>query len=120
MYTIDNTSDFKKLEYHERMCSAISFEEDVSLQQTVLMHLSQRLGRSWRDVARHLNIRECEIDTVQNKYPYDLKEQCNEILKNYFMQCKTGSWKIDLLLALEKGRRKDLKEMVQQLFFSTN
>lgn len=44
----------------------------------VLLQLKDRLGRSWRDVARHLNIRECEIDTVENRYP-SLKEQCYQV-----------------------------------------
>lgn len=45
----------------------------------VLLQLKDRLGRSWRDVARHLDIRECEIDAVQSKYPYNLKEQSYEV-----------------------------------------
>jgi len=45
----------------------------------VLLQIKDRLGRSWRDVARRLNIRECEIDAIQSKYPYDLKEQSNEV-----------------------------------------
>lgn len=45
----------------------------------MLLQLKDRLGRSWRDVARHLDIRECEIDAVQSKYPYDLKQQSHEV-----------------------------------------
>jgi len=44
-----------------------------------MLQVKDRLGRSWRDVARHLGIRECEIDAVQSKYPYDLKEQSCEV-----------------------------------------
>lgn len=44
-----------------------------------MLQISERLGRSWRDVARHLAIRECEIDAVQSKYPGDLKEQSFEV-----------------------------------------
>lgn len=45
----------------------------------MLLQLKDRLGRSWRDVARHLDIRECEIDAVQSKYPFNLKEQSYEV-----------------------------------------
>lgn len=85
------------------------------LQQTVLLQLKDRLGRSWRDVARHLEIRECEIDAVQSKYPFDLKEQSYEILRIYISQSDTERWAINLIRALEKGRRKDLKEFVEEL-----
>ncbi|XP_050446654.1 fas-associated death domain protein isoform X1 [Cataglyphis hispanica] len=85
------------------------------LQQTVLLQLKDRLGRSWRDVARHLDIRECEIDAVQSKYPFDLKEQSHEILRIYISQSDTERWAINLIRALEKGRRKDLKELVEEL-----
>lgn len=85
------------------------------LQQTVLLQLKDRLGRSWRDVARYLDIRECEIDAVQSKYPHDLKEQSYEILKMYISQSDTERWAINLIRALEKGRRRDLKELVEEL-----
>ncbi|KAL6439989.1 hypothetical protein ACFW04_002975 [Cataglyphis niger] len=81
----------------------------------VLLQLKDRLGRSWRDVARHLDIRECEIDAVQSKYPFDLKEQSYEILRIYISQSDTERWAINLIRALEKGRRKDLKELVEEL-----
>ncbi|GAB1868055.1 Death domain-containing protein [Camponotus japonicus] len=85
------------------------------LQQTVLLQLKDRLGRSWRDVARHLNIRECEIDAIQSKYPFDLKEQSCQILRMYMSQSNSEQWVINLIRALEKGRRKDLKELVEEL-----
>ncbi|XP_011698650.1 PREDICTED: fas-associated death domain protein [Wasmannia auropunctata] len=85
------------------------------LQETVVLQIKDRLGRSWRDVARHLGIRECEIDAVQSKYPYDLKEQSYEILKIYLSQSDTEQWAINLIRALEKGRRRDLKELVEEL-----
>ncbi|XP_072753538.1 fas-associated death domain protein isoform X1 [Anoplolepis gracilipes] len=85
------------------------------LQQQVLLQLKDRLGRSWRDVARHLDIRECEIDAAQSKYPFDLKEQSYEILRIYISQSDTEQWAINLIRALEKGRRKDLKELVEEL-----
>ncbi|XP_012229436.1 fas-associated death domain protein [Linepithema humile] len=91
-----------------------------SLQQTVLLQLKDRLGRSWRNVARHLEIRECEIDAIQSKYPFDLKEQSYEMLKIYISQSNTEEWAINLIRALEKGRRKDLKELTEDLTWKTS
>ncbi|XP_011065459.1 PREDICTED: fas-associated death domain protein [Acromyrmex echinatior] len=89
--------------------------ERRKLQEAVMLQVKDRLGRSWRDVARHLGITECEIDAIQNKYPYDLKEQSYEILKIYILQSDTEQWAINLIRALEKGRRRDIKELVEEL-----
>ncbi|XP_018395352.1 PREDICTED: fas-associated death domain protein [Cyphomyrmex costatus] len=94
-----------------------NFYKRRKLQETVILQIKDRLGRSWRDVARHLGITECEIDAVQSKYPYDLKEQSYEILKIYISQSDIKQWAITLIHALEKGRRRDLKELVEQLIF---
>ncbi|KAL0117706.1 hypothetical protein PUN28_008840 [Cardiocondyla obscurior] len=85
------------------------------LQEKVLLQVKDKLGRSWRDIARHLGIRECEIDAVQNKYPYDLKEQSYEILKIYISQSDREEWAINFIHAFEKGRRRDLKELLEKL-----
>ncbi|XP_014467523.1 PREDICTED: uncharacterized protein LOC106740719 [Dinoponera quadriceps] len=90
-------------------------DREKSLQQAVLLQVSERLGRSWRDVARHLGIRECEIDAVQSKYHCNLKEQSFEILKIYISQSNKECWTINLIRALDKGRRRDLKELVEDL-----
>ncbi|XP_024886802.1 fas-associated death domain protein [Temnothorax curvispinosus] len=98
---------------HEEQCNL--YKRKKLLQETVLLQVRDRLGRSWRDVARHLGIREYEIDAVQSKYPHDLKEQSYEILKIYMSQCNMEQWAINLIRALEKGRRRDLKELVEEL-----
>ncbi|KYN36547.1 Death domain-containing adapter protein BG4, partial [Trachymyrmex septentrionalis] len=85
------------------------------LQEAVMLQVKDRLGRSWRDVARHLGITECEIDAIQSKYPYDLKQQSYEILKIYILQSDTEQWAVNLIHALEKGRRRDIKELVEEL-----
>ncbi|XP_011862808.1 PREDICTED: fas-associated death domain protein [Vollenhovia emeryi] len=97
---------------HEELCG---LHRRKLLQETVLLQIKDRLGRSWKDVARHLGIRECEIDAVCSKYPYDLKEQSYEILKIYMSQSSTEQWAINLIRALEKGRRRDLRELVEEL-----
>lgn len=54
----------------------------------MLSQISERIGRSWRDVARYLGIREYQIDIIQNKYPYDLKEQSYEVRWDWFILYK--------------------------------
>lgn len=81
----------------------------------VMLEISERLGRAWKDVARHLGIRECEIDATQSKYPRDFKKQTHEILKIYMSQFDREEWVINLIHALEKARRRDLKEFVEKL-----
>ncbi|XP_018367753.1 PREDICTED: fas-associated death domain protein [Trachymyrmex cornetzi] len=90
------------------------------LQEAVMLQVKDRLGRSWRDVARHLGVTECEIDATQSKYPYDLKEQIYEILKIYILQSDTEQWAINLIRALEKGRRRDIKELVEELILKNS
>lgn len=40
---------------------------------------------------------------------------CSKILRIYISQSDTERWAINLIRALEKGRRKDLKELVEEL-----
>ncbi|XP_043798070.1 fas-associated death domain protein [Apis laboriosa] len=94
--------------------------QQTELQQTLLSHLSKRIGRSWRDTVRYLNIPEYQIDAIQNKHPFDLKEQSYEALKLYITQYSDNNWKINLIHALEKARRKDLKELSEKLILESN
>ncbi|XP_011160758.1 fas-associated death domain protein isoform X2 [Solenopsis invicta] len=85
------------------------------LQNEVIVKIQDRMGRYWRDIARHLGIRECDIDAIQNKYPYDSRDQSREMLLIYTKQSDMEQWAINLIRALEKARRRDLKEIVEEL-----
>ena len=93
--------------------------QEAILQQMVLSQISERIGRSWRDTVRFLDIPEYQIDVIQNKYPFDLKEQSYEALKLCISKYSTDSWKLNLLRALEKARRRDLKELAEELIIRT-
>ena len=93
--------------------------QEAMLQQMVLSQISERIGRSWRDTVRFLDIPEYQIDVIQNKYPFDLKEQSYEALKLCISKYSTDSWKLNLLRALEKARRRDLKELAEELIIRT-
>ncbi|KOX78027.1 Death domain-containing adapter protein BG4 [Melipona quadrifasciata] len=93
-------------------------KRNLSTQETtkqILSHLSERIGRSWRDTVRNLGVPEYQIDIIENKYPFDLKEQSYQALKLYMSQYSNNNWKINLINALEKARRRDLKELVEKL-----
>lgn len=105
-------------EKEQTRTTSFGIEREKTLRRSVLLQVSERLGRSWRDVARHLDIQECQIDMLQAKYPSDLKAQSYEALKICILQSNTNNWKFDLMRALEKARRRDLKEMVEKLIMS--
>ncbi|KAF3429053.1 hypothetical protein E2986_01638 [Frieseomelitta varia] len=93
-------------------------KRNVCTQETIkqiLSHLSERIGRSWRDTVRNLGVPECQIDIIEKKYPFELKEQSYQALKLYMTQYSNNNWKINLINALEKARRRDLKELVEKL-----
>lgn len=48
-----------------------------------------------------------------------LKINYLQMLKIYISQSNTEEWAINLIRALEKGRRKDLKELVENLIWKT-
>lgn len=105
---------------HRHVTSPTTYStQEAMLQQMVLSRISERIGRSWRDTVRFLDIPEYQIDAIQNKYPFDLKEQSYEALKLCICKYSTDSWKLNLLRALEKARRRDLKELVEELIIRT-
>ncbi|XP_043259738.1 fas-associated death domain protein [Colletes gigas] len=95
--------------------SKIYSNQETMLQHTVLLKISERIGRSWRDTVRYLGIPESQIDIIQTKYPIDMKEQSYEALKLCLSQYTTDNWKLNLLHALEHARRRDLKELAEKL-----
>ncbi|CAD1473863.1 unnamed protein product [Heterotrigona itama] len=113
---ISNTTENSSLQTtsnkHE---NEFTLQYEDQKKNVLLSHLSERIGRSWRDTVRHLDIPEYQIDIIENKYPFNLKEQSYEALKLYMTQYNNNNWKINLINALEKARRRDLKELVEKL-----
>lgn len=103
----------KLYETPEQLSKALNSKES-KLEQIVVLKVSEQLGRSWRDVCRYMNLKEYQIDELENKYPCNLKEQCNQALRICISQ-NNSEWKMNLLHALEKGRRKDVKEVVENI-----
>ncbi|XP_078039247.1 fas-associated death domain protein [Augochlora pura] len=94
-----------------------STQEEI-LQRVVFSQICEKIGRSWRDTVRYLGVPEYQIDNIQNKYPLDMKEQSYKALRLYISEYCIGDWKLKLIHALERARRRDLKELVEKLIIS--
>ncbi|XP_066586554.1 uncharacterized protein Fadd isoform X1 [Prorops nasuta] len=84
------------------------------LKEEVVLQLSNRLGRSWRDVGRLLKLRECDITSICMKNS-NVQVQSYEALKLGLANYDFDAWKIRLLESLGDARRKDLQEFARDL-----
>lgn len=73
------------------------------------------MGTYWQDVARQLDVRECEIDKIEAQYNCDLTVKAYTALKIFARDGNPDNWQQKLRKALEKARRKDLAELVEEL-----
>ncbi|XP_063985100.1 uncharacterized protein LOC135166610 isoform X1 [Diachasmimorpha longicaudata] len=90
-----------------------------AVQEQVFQRLSENLGKYWRDVARFLNVKEYEIDAIDEKTHLSPKERAYEALLIFISRCNYN-WKVKIQQALEKARRKDLAEMINEIMLSDN
>ncbi|XP_076281312.1 fas-associated death domain protein [Lasioglossum baleicum] len=127
MYDDENVKEKQNTEPSQETASSLqkhstsfqtSSKQEEELKQTVLSQTSERIGRSWRDTVRYLGIPEYQIDVIQNKYPFDMKEQSYQALSLCISEYCSDDWKLSLIRALERARRRDLKEMVEKLIIS--
>lgn len=114
-----NTSNVNQVpeRLQTRTCKTVSDLNNykiIKLQETVILKIYENLGRSWKNVCRYMGLKEYQIDEIQNRYPYNLKEQSFQGLHICISQ-NDPEWKINLLNALEKSRRKDIKEIVEEV-----
>ncbi|XP_060818579.1 fas-associated death domain protein [Bombus pascuorum] len=115
---LDDVENQSTLQYKDLRSSRPT--QESMLQQMILLRISEKIGRSWRDTLRYLQVPEYQIDIIEHKHPFHLKEQSYEALKLYMTQYSNNNWKINLMHALEKARRKDLKEIVEKLILESN
>ncbi|XP_043679388.1 uncharacterized protein LOC122634470 isoform X2 [Vespula pensylvanica] len=88
--------------------SKASYDQELKLKQIVLLKINEQLGRSWKNICRLLGLKECELNEIENKN-LSIKEQSYQ---------NNSDWKINLLHALEKGRRKDIRENVEKILLN--
>lgn len=85
-----------------------------SLPDRVMEKVSEEIGRKWKDLARHLGLREGDINQIETRYPNDLKQRVYACLIK-FQKNNPESMEKKLLKALEKSRRKDLRDEVEAI-----
>ncbi|KAJ8732016.1 hypothetical protein PYW08_014746 [Mythimna loreyi] len=75
--------------------------------QRILDTIIQEIGSFWRDFARNLKIRECDIDDIdfQNK---TLASKATKLMEKYDTVADPQRWFFVVCDALERSRRKDL------------
>ncbi|XP_008551421.1 uncharacterized protein LOC103573921 isoform X5 [Microplitis demolitor] len=86
----------------------------TDLQTKIFYRISENIGRYWRDLARILNVKEAEIDSIDLK-DGAIKDKSFESLKIFLSRCESCNWQRKLIRSLEFIRRKDLAEMVEDL-----
>lgn len=80
-----------------------------------ILRVSKELGRDFKNVARHLEVTEAKISSVEHRYDRDLQEQGFQCLMIWFNQVNANQKESDptnpmevLVEALQKERREDL------------
>lgn len=73
------------------------------------------MGSKWTEVARRLGIMEYYIDEVQAQIGWDTQQKTLTILNKFAEDTDLSRWKRTLTKALEDARRKDLRELVEDL-----
>ncbi|KAL2711882.1 fas-associated death domain protein isoform X1 [Vespula squamosa] len=110
------TNSLKESNY-KSLLSKTETSCDQKLKEIVIMKVHEKLGRSWKNICRLLGLKECEINEIEYKNSSNLKEQSYQGLRICILQ-NNSDWKINLLHALEKGRRKDIKDTVEKILLN--
>lgn len=90
--------------------------ESRRLPDHVVERVSEEIGNKWRDLARKLDLRENDLNSFEMKHQHDFKQCAYEALILYQKRYYKDDIRRDFLLALEKARRRDLRDTVQELF----
>ncbi|XP_051174367.1 uncharacterized protein LOC127290038 [Leptopilina boulardi] len=89
-----------------------------NFQQKVMLEISDRIGIKWRNLARYLGITEMIIDQTEIKYS-DLKEKAYQILRMSQEQLTFENWRRKLIYALDKVRRRDLCDWIEDIYLKS-
>lgn len=80
----------------------------------IWLTIREELGTFWRDLGRHLRIRECVIQDI-DKPNRSLQLKAKLLLEYYEQRADPQKWFLILCEALEKSRRKDLSRKIQDI-----
>ncbi|XP_046466234.1 fas-associated death domain protein isoform X3 [Neodiprion pinetum] len=120
---IRNTPDRQNYQWYPSTSESVMYssysqtqpEDQQKIMYTVFNGVSEAVGKSWRDVARYLDVREGDIDRIDTQFNSDSKEKAFAALKIFAAKSDLRCWSINLKNALEKARRKDLRNLVDDL-----
>ncbi|XP_068630836.1 fas-associated death domain protein [Battus philenor] len=91
-------------------CGSISKKK----MERIYTKIQEEIGTFWRDLARNLKIRECDIDDIDNTNT-KISQKVSKLLDIYEYRADPQRWFFVLCDALEKSRRKDLSRSLQEI-----
>ena len=90
-------------------------ETDIS--EKLRSELASKIGREWKDIARGLGMKQCDLDRFQNDNRDNMKEQISAMLCEWFRKkAKDSKWLAELVEALNGAGRTDLAERVKDMY----
>ena len=90
-------------------------ETDIS--EKLRSELASKIGREWKDIARGLGMKQCDLDRFENDNRDNMKEQISAMLCEWFRKkAKDSKWLAELVEALKGAGRTDLAERVKDMY----
>lgn len=80
----------------------------------IWLTIIEEIGTFWRDLGRHLKVRENVIQRI-DKQPKPLMAKAKLLMAHYQERADPEKWFFPLCDALEKSRRRDLSEKIQEI-----
>ena len=79
--------------------------------------LASEIGAEWKELARRLGMKPCDIDRFKNDNPNNLKDQIFAMLNAWFrMHAEDPQWLTKLVKALKDAHRTDLTNNVKDMY----
>ncbi|XP_018319499.1 FAS-associated death domain protein-like [Agrilus planipennis] len=91
----------------------------TNLEERIHSLIAEDIGHSWKDFARQLDVKEGQIDALEDQYR-SISDRVHKILIMHKNTCEKRKWQSTLLRALSKARRNDLQEKAQHIFDTHN
>ncbi|XP_066991816.1 uncharacterized protein Fadd isoform X2 [Anabrus simplex] len=105
--------------YTQRINYELSNHPEI-LPEEVIEHISNSIGSKWRDMARKLKLREGDIHRIKEQHGNDSYQCAYRCLLLYQSKCERYELERNLLSALEKVRRNDLRSQVHKILNRRN
>lgn len=80
----------------------------------IIETIKEEIGSFWRDLGRNLNIQECKIQEIDEKFN-NIPDKVEELMTIFEKKVDKQRWFLILCNALEKSRRKDLSKSLNEI-----